>query len=115
MLFWVDSKGTEKVFASALENNQDIEVYTKLPKDFYINTPLGHYNPDWAIVFREGSVKHVYFVAETKGSLREVDLRDSEKSKIACARRHFASLSSSTVKYDVVNNYQKLLDIAMGD
>ena len=111
----VDSKGTEKDFARALENNQDVEVYTKLPKDFYINTPLGHYNPDWAIVFREGSVKHVYFVAETKGSLREVDLRDTEKSKIACARRHFASLSSSTVKYDVVNNYQELLDIAMGD
>ena len=115
MLFWVDSKGTEKVFASALENNQDIEVYTKLPKDFYINTPLGQYNPDWAVVFREGSVKHVYFVAETKGSLREFDLRESEKSKIACARRHFASLSSSTVKYDVVKSYHDLLAIVARD
>ena len=107
----IDSKGTEMEFAKQLESNTDVEVYTKLPRGFYINTPMGHYNPDWAIVFREGSVKHVYFVAETKGSMREVDLRETEKSKIACARRHFASLSNSTVKYDVVKSYQDLYDI----
>ncbi|MDE6277883.1 MAG: DEAD/DEAH box helicase family protein [Muribaculaceae bacterium] len=107
----IDSKGTEMDFAKQLESDNDVEVYTKLPRGFYINTPLGHYNPDWAIVFREGSVKHVYFVAETKGSMREVDLRETEKSKIACARRHFASISDSTVKYDVVNNYKELYDI----
>ncbi len=107
----VDSKGTEMQFAKDLETNDDVEVYTKLPRGFYINTPMGKYNPDWAVVFREGSVKHVYFIAETKGSLREVDLRGTEKSKIKCARRHFASLSNSTVKYDVVHDYQDLLNI----
>lgn len=107
----VDSKGTEMDFAHALENNDEVEVYTKLPRGFYINTPMGKYNPDWAVVFREGSVKHVYFIAETKGSMSEVQLRESEKSKIECARRHFASLSNSTVNYDLVHNYQDLYNI----
>lgn len=107
----VDSKGTEMDFAKRLENENDVEVYTKMPRGFYINTPLGHYNPDWAIVFREGNIKHVYFIAETKGSMRDVDLRETEKSKIECARRHFASLSNSTVKYDVVKSYQDLYNI----
>ena len=111
----VDSKGTEMQFAKDLEINEDVEVYTKLPNGFYINTPMGHYNPDWAVVFREGSVRHVYFIAETKGSLREADLRGTEKSKIACARRHFASLSNSRVKYDVVHSYQDLLNIVTAD
>ena len=111
----VDSKGTEMDFAKELESDADVEVYTKLPRGFYINTPLGHYNPDWAVVFREGSVKHVYFIAETKGSMREVDLREAEKSKIECARRHFASLSNSSVKYDVVKSYQDLYDIVNKD
>lgn len=107
----IDSKGTEMDFAKQLESNTDVDVYTKLPRGFYINTPMGQYNPDWAIVFREGSVKHVYFIAETKGSMREVDLRETEKSKIACARRHFASLSNSVVKYDVVNSYNDLYNL----
>lgn len=111
----VDSKGTEMDFAKQLESNNDVEIYTKLPRGFYINTPVGHYNPDWAIVFRDGSVKHVYFIAETKGSMREVDLRETEKSKIACARRHFASLSNSTVKYDVAKSYQDLYNIVTKD
>lgn len=107
----VDSKGTEMQFARDLESNEDVEVYTKLPRGFYINTPMGKYNPDWAVVFREGAVKHVYFIAETKGSLREVDLRETEKSKIECARRHFASLSNSKVKYGVVHSYKDLFNI----
>lgn len=107
----VDSKGTEMDFAKQLENEVDVEVYTKLPRGFYINTPMGHYNPDWAIVYRDGSVKHVYFIAETKGSMRDVDLRETEISKIACARRHFAALSNSTVKYDVVKSYEDLYNI----
>ena len=111
----IDSKGTEMDFAKQLESNTDVEVYTKLPRGFYINTPMGQYNPDWAIVFREGSVKHVYFIAETKGSMREVDLRETEKSKIACARRHFAALSNSTVKYDVVQSYDDLYSIVTKD
>lgn len=111
----IDSKGTEMNFAKELESNVDVEVYTKLPRGFYINTPLGHYNPDWAIVYREGSVRHVYFIAETKGSMRDVDLRPMESSKIACARRHFAALSNSSIKYDVVQSYQDLYDKVMAD
>jgi len=111
----VDSKGTEMQFANALENNEDVEVYTKLPRGFYINTPMGKYNPDWAVVFREKSVKHVYFIAETKGSMKEVDIRVIEKNKIECARRHFAALCNTTVKYDVVTSYKNLYDIVAKD
>ena len=107
----VDSAGIEKSFAESLEKEADVEVYTKLPRGFYINTPLGHYNPDWAIVFREGSVNHVYFVAETKGSLSSASLREVEKSKIECARKHFESLSDKTVVYDVVTNFGDLRNI----
>ena len=63
----VDSTGIEKNFAQELERSDAVEVYTKLPRSFYINTPMGHYTPDWAIVFREGSVTHIYFIVETKG------------------------------------------------
>lgn len=81
----VDSK-VEMDFAEALESKDMVEVYTKLPRGFYINTPMGHYNPDWAVVFKEDSgVKHIYFIAETKGSIIEADQRDVEKAKIACA------------------------------
>ena len=111
----VDSVGTEKPFAEALEAQADVEVYTKLPRGFYINTPMGHYNPDWAVVFREGSVKHIYFIAETKGKsnhgMKSVNLRGTEASKIECARRHFASISDSHLKYDVVTSYGEMFDI----
>ncbi|MGM9695050.1 MAG: type III restriction-modification system endonuclease [Alloprevotella sp.] len=107
----VDSVGTEKDFAQELEKHNEVLVYTKLPSGFYINTPMGHYNPDWAVVFQEGSVKHIYFVAETKGSMKTSELRGVEKKKIECAKKHFASISDSTVKYEVVENYGKLYDI----
>ena len=110
----VDSKGIEMNFAKDLEKENDVAVYTKLPSGFYINTPVGHYNPDWAIVFKEGTdVKHIYFVAETKGySSDEVtDYRETEKVKIECARRHFAAISNSTVTYDVVKDYNELWNI----
>ena len=107
----VDSQGIEMNFANELESRNEVEVYTKLPSKFYINTPVGHYNPDWAVVFREGSdIKHIYFVAETKGydkaSLK--DYRRSESVKIECARRHFSTISDSHVTYDVVKNYDEL-------
>ena len=90
----VDSLGIEKNFAEALEKEDAVEVYTKLPRGFYINTPMGHYNPDWAVAFKEGSVKHIYFIAETKGNdWQESQLRGSEDAKIECARRHFAAIS----------------------
>ena len=108
----VDSKGIEMNFAKELEERNEVAVYTKLPGGFYINTPVGHYNPDWAIVFKEGpDIKHIYFVAETKGSLEESQLRESERSKIECARRHFATIADSAVTYDVVRNYNDLRDI----
>ncbi|MBR5083462.1 MAG: DEAD/DEAH box helicase family protein [Prevotella sp.] len=108
----VDSQGIEMDFAKNLEDHNEVAVYTKLPNGFYINTPVGHYNPDWAIVFKEGEdIKHVYFVAETKGSLEESQLRESERSKIACARRHFATIADSTITYDVVRSYEDLRNV----
>ena len=111
----VDSVGTEKPFAEQLELQEDVEVYTKLPRGFYINTPMGHYNPDWAIVFREGSVKHIYFIAETKGKtdfvVKSTNLRTVEESKIECARKHFASISGDNLKFGVVSSYGELYNL----
>lgn len=110
----VDSQGIEMNFAKELEVHNEVAVYTKLPSGFYINTPVGHYNPDWAIVFKEGAdVKHVYFVAETKGYGDDevTDYRKTEDVKIECARRHFATISNSSVTYDVVKDYKGLMDI----
>ena len=109
----VDSQGVEKHFAEELEQQEMVEVYTKLPRGFYISTPMGKYNPDWAIAFREGSVKHIYFVVETKGSEDVTQLREVEQNKIECARRHFASISDSTVKFDVVSSYSSLYNKVM--
>ena len=73
---------------------------------------MGKYNPDWAIAFREGSVKHVYFVAETKGNDIEISQRrGAENAKIDCAKKHFEAISSSDVKYGVVRDYHSLYDI----
>ena len=110
----VDSKGIEMDFANQLESRNEVAVYTKLPNGFYINTPVGHYNPDWAVVFNEGSdIKHIYFVAETKGYDKDSlkDYRRAESVKIECASRHFAAISNSNVKYDVVKNYDELWDV----
>lgn len=101
----------EQTFAIELDTNRDVAVYVKLPDGFYISTPVGHYNPDWAIAFYEGTVKHIYFVAETKGSMSSMQLRDVEKAKVHCAREHFKAISNGTVKYDVVDGYKALLDI----
>ena len=103
----------ERDFASDLDTNTNIAVYVKLPDSFYIATPVGKYNPDWAIAFYEGAVKHIYFVAETKGSLRSMQLRLIEESKIHCAREHFKAISNGNVVYDVVDSYQTLLNKVM--
>ena len=103
----------EKVFAESLDVSNDVAVYVKLPDGFYISTPVGRYNPDWAIAFYEGSIKHIYFVAETKGSMNSMQLRLIEESKIHCAREHFKAISRGTVMYDVVDSYQSLLDKVM--
>ena len=109
----VDSQGIEKKFAEELEAHDDVVVYTKLPRGFYINTPMGKYNPDWAIALKEGDVKHIYFVAETKGSLESGQLRGTEAAKIECARQHFQTISSGDIKYDVVTCYSDLMNAVM--
>lgn len=103
----------ERDFASDIDTSADVAVYVKLPDSFYIATPVGKYNPDWAIAFYEGTVKHIYFVAETKGSMSSLQLRLIEESKIHCAREHFKAISSGNVVYDVVDSYQALLDRVM--
>ena len=103
----------ERDFATKLDTSTDVAVYVKLPDGFYISSPVGHYNPDWAIAFYEGSVKHIYFVAETKGSMSSMQLRLIEKSKIHCAREHFKAISSDKVVYDVVDSYKSLMEKVM--
>ncbi len=107
-----DSTG-ERDFAAELDTNTNVAIYVKLPDSFYIATPVGHYNPDWAIAFYEGTVKHIYFVAETKGSMSSMQLRLIEQSKIHCAREHFKAISGDNVVYDVVDSYKSLLEKVM--
>ena len=109
----VYDSSNERDFATDLDTNTDVAVYVKLPDGFYISTPVGHYNPDWAIAFYEGKVKHIYFVAETKGSMSSMQLRLIEESKIQCAREHFKAISNGNVVYDVVDSYQSLLEKVM--
>jgi type III restriction enzyme len=102
---------TEKKFVRELDTGTDVEVYSKLPNGFSIPTPVGDYHPDWAIAFKQGSVRHIYFVAETKGTLSSLQLREIEKCKIDCARKFFAKITSSQVKYDIVDSYVKLMEL----
>jgi type III restriction enzyme len=107
---FTDSKN-ERDFVRELDASTEVVVYAKLPRGFFIPTPVGNYNPDWAIAFQAGKVKHVYFVAETKGSMSSMDLRKIEESKIECARKFFAKITSDQVKYDVVDGYGKLMEL----
>ena len=102
---------TEREFVKRLDKGAEVEVYAKLPKSFFIPTPVGNYSPDWAIAFKEGTVKHVYFVAETKGDLSSLELRGIEEAKIKCARKFFAKITSDQVRYDVVDSYGKLMEL----
>ena len=103
----------EKQFAEKLDTSDSVVVYVKLPNGFFISTPVGRYNPDWAIAFREGDVKHIYFIAETKGNVSSMELRKIEETKIRCARRHFRAISHDNYVYDVVDSYQDLIDKVM--
>lgn len=105
-----DSK-IESDFASALETSTEVVVYAKLPKSFYVSTPVANYSPDWAIVFDKDKVRHIYFVAETKGSDSDMDLREIEKLKIHCASEHFKEISGAEVRFEKVSSYEKLMDI----
>lgn len=105
----------EREFVKELDTSGEVVVYAKLPRGFLIPTPVGDYNPDWAISFKVGSVKHIYFVAETKGTMSSMKLREIEKTKIKCARKFFEEINQKInhdqVKYDVVTDYAKLMDI----
>ncbi len=111
----ITDSGVERSFVKELDSSQEVVVYAKLPRGFFIPTPVGDYNPDWAISFKEGTVKHVYFVAETKGTMSTMQLRALEEKKIACARVFFENLNERLkpehVKYDVVTDYAKLMAI----
>ncbi|MBP3223625.1 MAG: hypothetical protein J6M18_06880 [Actinomycetaceae bacterium] len=106
-----DSDG-EARFARDLDAADEVEVYAKLPRTFTIPTPVGNYAPDWAIAFKDTEdVKHIYFVAETKGSLESLELRGVEKAKIACAKKLFNEASTANVRYHEVTCYKDLLDV----
>ena len=101
----------ERTFVGELDASAEVVVYAKLPRGFTIPTPVGNYNPDWAIAFQAGAVKHVYFVAETKGSMSSMELRKIEEAKLDCARKFFAKISADQVKYAVVDGYGKLMEL----
>lgn len=104
-------KSIERKFAEDLDVAKEVCVYAKLPRTFQIPTPVGNYSPDWAIAFYEGTVKHIFFVAETKGSMSSLELRPIEKAKIDCAKKLFNGMSTSKVRYHEVDSYQKLLEV----
>lgn len=104
-------KSVECRFAEDLDNADEVCVYAKLPRGFHIPTPVGNYSPDWAIAFNEGKVKHIFFVAETKGTMESLSLKPIEKTKILCARKLFNEISTENVKYHDVVSYQNLLDV----
>jgi len=112
-----DSK-IEKAFVHELDTSTEVVVYAKLPRGFLIPTPVGDYNPDWAISFKEGAVKHIYFVAETKGSMSSMELRAVEATRIECARKFFKEINERVerdrVRYDVVTDFGKLMAIVGG-
>lgn len=95
-----------------MDGQEEVLCYAKLPRGFKIPTPVGSYAPDWAIVFHEGTVKHIYFVAETKGSLSTLQQRPIEQAKIACPKRLFEKLNNVVV-YDCVDDFQTLMDRVM--
>jgi type III restriction enzyme len=113
--YCMTDSGNERRFVEELDTSSEVIVYAKLPRGFLIPTPVGDYNPDWAISFKKGSVKHIYFVAETKGSMSSMKLREIERTKIDCARKFFSEVNESIVadkvKYDVVTDFSTLMDL----
>lgn len=106
----ITDSDVEMEFAKKLEQGE-VTIYAKLPNGFKIRTPFGNYNPDWAIVLDNKVFKYIYFIAETKGSMKSAQLKGAEKGKIECAKKHFKSISDGNVKYGVVDSYQSLIDI----
>ncbi len=108
-----DSDG-ERDFANSLQSATEVLIFAKLPRKLKIPTPVGYYAPDWAIVFEDGSVRHIFFVAETKGSLDKMELRGVELAKTECAKRLFNSISTNTTRYGVVDKFENLYKIING-
>ncbi|MRX49454.1 restriction endonuclease subunit R [Paracoccus sp. S-4012] len=111
----ITDSDVERDFVKELDTSSEVVVYAKLPRGFLIPTPVGDYNPDWAIAFNTGSVRHIYFVAETKGTMSSMKLREIERTKIKCAHKFFDEISrrinADRVKYEVVTDYGKLMDL----
>jgi type III restriction enzyme len=107
----IAEQSVERRFAQDLEAANEVCVYAKLPKGFQIPTPVGNYSPDWAIAFYAGTVKHIFFVAETKGTMETLQLKPIEQAKIRCARKLFNEISTENVVYHDVDSYQSLLNI----
>jgi len=111
----ISDSSIEREFVKELDTSNEVAVYAKLPRGFRIPTPVGDYNPDWAISFKEGSAKCVYFVAETKSSMSSMALREIERIKIECARRFFAGINRryepESVRYDVVDGFGKMMEL----
>lgn len=101
----------ERDLTDEMERDNKVVVYAKLPRGFQIPTPVGNYAPDWAIAFEKGSVKHIFFVAETKGTMETLSLKPIEQAKIKCAKKLFNSLSSKDVVYHEVDTYQNLMAV----
>ena len=104
----------ERRFAEELDTADEVVVYAKLPRGprgFFIPTPVGNYSPDWAISFKTGAVKHIFFIAETKGTMDSLELRPIEQAKISCAKKLFNEISTTGVKYHDVDSYQSLLTV----
>jgi len=109
-----DSQG-ERTFAEDLDKAEEVCVYAKLPRSFHIPTPVGNYAPDWAIAFNDNmGIKHVFFIAETKGSMDSMQLKGVEKAKIDCAKKLFNNVSTSRVRYGCVDSYGSLLEVMKG-
>lgn len=104
-------ESVERRFVEDLDSADEVCVYAKLPKGFHIPTPVGNYSPDWAIAFKEGTVQHIFFVAETKGTMDSLNLRPIEQAKISCAKKLFNEMSTSNVKYHDVDSYENLLNV----
>ena len=111
---FTDSKG-ERQFAEDMDKANEVCVYARLPRCFQIPTPVGDYAPDWAIAFYDNmGVKHIFFVAETKGSMDSMQLKGAELAKIACAKKLFNEMSTSKVRYHEVTDYETMLDVING-
>ena len=106
-----DGKSVERRMAEDMDKAEEVCVYAKLPRGFAIPTPVGSYSPDWAIVFNKNNVKHIFFIAETKGSMSSMELRPIEQAKIQCAKKLFAELSTQDVTYHQVTSYEDLHEI----